>query len=389
MTGKIVEIRCGTTDLFGIGAIKGIAGILELYRKRGTKRVAVVTGKGSYLKSGAWVVVEDALKGLGYEFIHFDGITSNPTVDSIDEAVEVTGRIDPELVIAIGGGSPIDSSKVISLLLKDRTVRARDIYRGKYTPWNALPVIAVNLSHGTGSEVDRYAVATVPEDRKKAGFASDLLYPAHAIDDPQLTLSLPGEEVLYTSLDALNHLIEAATTTKTSPYTVMLAREGTGMIARWLPVALEEGEDLEARYWLMYASILGGIAIDCSVVHITHPLEHTLSAFNPHLQHGLGLAILLPSVIRTIYPAVPDVLDQILHPITSGQKGAVQVSKTVEDWLISLGINKRLRDLGFDEHDIGDLAENVMSSQREGGSLSLSPLKVDREVIERIYRESL
>ncbi len=392
-TGRIVEIRCGSVAYFGIGAIERFSDILNVYGKRGIRRVALITGKNSYKKSGAWDTVRPVLDALQMESAHYEGVIANPTVDRIDEAVEEVGGINPQLVIGIGGGSALDTSKAASILLKNPGHDARALYSGAFTPHEALPIVSINLTHGTGSEVDRYAVATIPEKMDKSGIGFDCIYPQYTIDDPRLTLTLPHNQLLYTSLDALNHVIEASTTTLASAYTVMLAREAVELIVKWLPVAVKDPSDLDARYWLLYSSVLGGIAIDCSVVHITHPLEHTLSAFKPKLEHGLGLCVLLPSVIKAIYPASSEVLAGVLRPIVpelqgDGREGELAAQR-VQEWLYSMGVTQKLPDIGFSEEDIPDLVRNVHDAQRGGGSLSLSPVPVTDELIGNIYRESL
>ncbi len=386
---RVVQIRGGSVTFFGIGAIDKFPEILDIYKGRGLSRAAIITGRNSYRISGAWEKIEDVLSQKKIEYIHYDGIRANPSVDQIDEAVKRVSDFKPQFVIGIGGGSVLDASKIVAALLRNTGKEARDIYVRDFVPQEALPVVAINLTHGTGSEIDRYAVATVPELKDKSGAAAECLYPEYAIDDPTLMLTLPEKQLIYTSLDAVNHLVEAATTTLSSPYTVMLAREGIDIIAKWLPVALKDPSDLEARYWLLYASVLGGIAIDCAVVHITHPLEHTLSAVKPELEHGLGLSILLPSVLKAIYDVQKDVLDLILDPVTRGKRGALEVARQVEQWIFSFGVKEKLQDVGFSNDDIQDLVKYTMEAQAGGGSLSLAPLEVTEELVRQIYEESL
>jgi alcohol dehydrogenase len=390
---EIHEIRCGTLDYFGPGAIEKLPFILKRFRAAGLSRVAVITGRNAYRKSGAWDRILPVLEEENIEFIHYHGIRPNPTTEQIDDAVRAVKPLSPEFVMAIGGGSVLDASKIVALLLLHPSLKARDIFINREAPGSSLPLVAVNLTHGTGSEVDRYAVATVPDVKKKVGAASDAMYPRYAIDDPELMLSLPPDEVLHTSLDAFNHLIEAATTTLSSPYTRMIAREGMKVIHKYLPRAIEAPDDLEPRYYLLYASILGGIAIDCSVVHLTHPLEHVLSAMRPGLSHGLGLCLLLPAVIRTIYPHVPEVLSEILKPVVPCLEGkpdeAEDVADSIREWMDELGIKPGLRHAGFSEDDIPEIMKTFLLAQGYRGSVSLAPLPVDDGIIERIYRESL
>ena len=367
--------------------------IIKTLSDEGVKRVALGTGRGSYKKSGAWDVVKPAFEKLQIEYAHFDGVTGNPTVDQVDEATRVVREIDPQVVIGIGGGSPLDSAKSVAILLKYPDKDARQLYRGEFTPTEAVPLVLVNLTHGTGTEVNRFAVATIPETNHKPVIAYDCIYPIYSIDDPALTLNLPADQISYVTVDALNHITEAATTTITSPYAILLAKETARCIAEYLPVALAKPDNVEARYYLHYASATAGIAFDCALLHITHALEHTISAFKPEVAHGLGLAVILPAVIRVIYPAVPEVLAEVYKPIVPELCGLPEEAKTLarkaEEWLVSVGIKQKLADLGFTREDIPDLVKNVRACPGMDGLLSLAPVPVTDDLIARIYEESL
>jgi alcohol dehydrogenase class IV len=143
----------------------------------------------------------------------------------------------------------------------------------------------------------------------------------------------------------LNHVNEASTTLARNPYTILLAKEAVRLIAHYLPQALSHPNDLNARYYLLYASMLAGLAIDYSYTHLTHVLEHPLSALNPDLPHGLGLAILLPAVVKEIYPAVPEILAEIYEPIVPGLKGvpgeAEKLACGIKDWLEESGDKRK------------------------------------------------
>ncbi len=390
---RITELRCGSLTYFGVGAIERFSGIMDTFKKRGIRRAAIITGKSSYKRSGAWDVISPVLDSLGIEFSHYDGIQANPTVDQINEAVTSVKEIEPEIVIGIGGGSVLDSSKIVAVLLKNPDREARNLFDRSFVPHEALPLVLVNLTHGTGSEVDRYAVSTIPEKKFKKGTGFECMYAAYSIDDPGLTLSLPKEQLVYTSIDALNHVVEASTTTITSPYVTMLSVETVRVIAEYLPVAIQKPENIEARYWLMYASALGGIAIDCALVHLTHALEHSLSAFRPEINHGLGLAVLLPAVVKAIYPAASGILAKVLKPIAPQLQGRPEEAHTAalktEQWIFSMGLREKLTDLGFGREAIPDLVENVRLSQGKEGSIFLAPIAITDELIRRIFEESL
>ncbi len=390
---RIVELRCRSIDYLGKGAINKFKDIMKALSEEGIKRVGIVTGKSSYKKSGAWDVVEPTLKELNIEYEHYDGASSNPTVDQVDEGCKLLSKIDPQLIIGIGGGSPLDTAKSIAIMLKYPDKNARQLYKGEFTPKKAVPLVLINLTHGTGTEVNRFAVATIPEENYKPAIAYDCIYPVYAIDDPELTLNLSLDQIRYVTVDALNHVTEAATTTVTSPFAIMLAKETVKNIAEHLPDALKDPKDIEARYYLHYASATAGMSFDCALLHITHALEHTISAFKPEVAHGLGLAIILPAVLKVIYPAAAETLAEVYKPIVPDLKGdpkeADIIAKKTEEWLFSVGITQKLSDLGFSEEDVPKFVKNVRECPGMDALLSLAPIEVTDEIIAQIYRESL
>lgn len=250
-------------------------------------------------------------------------------------------------VISIGGGSPTDAGKSVAILLEYPDKNADDIYEFKFTPTKAAPVISINLTHGTGSETNRFAVVTNLEKNFKPAIAYDCIYPTYAIDDPQLMTKLSPKQTRYVSIDAVNHVVEAATSTVASPYSISLAKEVIELVAKYLPKAIANPEDLEARYFLCYAAMMGGVSFDNGLLHYTHALEHPLSAVKPDLSHGFGLAILLPSVIKTIYKDKAATLADILAPIVPDLKGeaseAEKAANGVYAWLKSVDVPENLQ----------------------------------------------
>ncbi len=390
---EVFTLKGRGTCYFGVGAIEKMKEIAKELADNGLKKVLVVTGKSSYKTCGAWDVVIESFSQANIKYVHYDKIRPNPTVEELDEAAKLGKEFGAQAVLGIGGGSPIDSAKAIAILLEYEEVPAEKLYTGEFTPAKAKPILAINTTHGTGTEVDRYAVASILSKGYKIGIGFEFTYPLYAINDPQLTTSLSYHQTLYTSIDTLNHVIEAATTIYRNPYTILLAKETARLVAVYLPQALNKPEDLNARYWLLYASMLGGMAIDLSGVHLTHVLEHPMSAIKPDLAHGLGLGILLPAVLREIYPAMAEILADILEPIVPGLEGkpgeAEEVALGVEDWLFTIGLKEKLLDVEFREDDVERLTDLAMSTPFLSSALNFAPLKVDREMIRRIYYNSL
>lgn len=390
---EISEIRSKTTAYLGVGAIAKISYICSKLKKQGVNKVIVLTGKGAYKSTGAWDHVEAALKKNGIEYLLYNKVTPNPTVDEVDEAVKQGIEFGAQATIGIGGGSAIDASKTAAILLAYPDKNARDVYEFKFTPEKAVPIVAINLTHGTGTEVDRFAVVSIPEKEFKPAIAYDCIYPLYAIDDPRLMVGLPKNQTIYVSVDAVNHVVEAATSKVRSPYTVLLAKETISLVAKYLPIAEKDPGNLEARYYLLYASMIAGICFDNGLLHFTHALEHPLSGVKKDITHGLGLGILLPAVIKQIYPAIPQIMVEILSPITSELKGtadeAEKAGNIVEKWLNSVGITEKLSDLGFKEGDVEKLVNLAFNTPSLGSLLGVAPVEATKERVRQIYSDSL
>ncbi|WP_425058327.1 Long-chain primary alcohol dehydrogenase AdhA [Sporomusa carbonis] len=390
---KIAEIRAKTTVYFGVGAIQKIKDIAVNLSAQGIRKAVVITGKSSHIKTGAWEVVKKALDEQGLGYTMYSKVTPNPTVDQVDEAAKQAQAFGADTVIAIGGGSPIDAAKSVAILLAYPEKNARDIYEFKFTPEKAAPIVAINLTHGTGTEADRFAVVSIPEKEYKPAIAYDCIYPLYSIDDPALMTMLPPDQTLYVSIDAVNHVVEAATTIIQNPFAVSLAGETIKLIHKYLPHAVKNPKDLEARYFLLYASMIAGISFDNGLLHFTHALEHPLSGVKPDLTHGLGLGILLPAVVRQIYPAKSEILADILAPLVPGLTGSPDEAEKAYDglrkWLKDLGVKERLTDEGFTEKDLDKLTQLAFETPSLELLLSMAPVPATKETVREIYNNSL
>ena len=390
---EVKEIRTRTTVYFGVGAIEKISDIAKNLKKRGIDKLIVMSGRGAYKITGAWDYVEKALKENNIGYINYDKVTPNPTTHHVDEAAKLAKEFGAKAVIAIGGGSPIDAGKSVAILLEHPNKNCNQLFEGEFAPENAAPIVAINLTHGTGTETNRFAVVTIPEKNFKPAIAYDCIYPLFSIDDPKLMTKLSPEQTRFVSIDAINHVIEAATSKAASPFAVTLARETVKLVSKYLPIAIRDPEDLEARYFLTYAAMMGGVCFDNGLLHYTHALEHPLSALKPELSHGLGLAILLPAVIKNIYDDRPNILADILKPIApilKGKKGEAELAANwVERWLFEVGVTQKLEDEGFTESDIPKLVELTFTTPSLDLLLSMAPNEATIDKVKSIYTDAL
>ncbi len=390
---EVREIRSRTTVYFGVGAIAKIGDICKDLKARGLDKLIVMTGRGAYKKTGAWDHVTKAFADNGITYVHYDKVTPNPNTHHVNEAAKLAADFGAKAMLAIGGGSAIDAGKSVAILMKNPGKTAEELYEFTFTPTEAAPIIAINLTHGTGSEANRFAVVSIEEKNFKPAIAYDCIYPLYSIDDPALMTGLSEDQTRYVSIDAVNHVVEASTTLVASPYAIDLAISVVKLVHEYLPVALKDPSNLEARYFLAYAALIAGISFDNGLLHYTHALEHPLSGVNPNLTHGLGLAMLLPAVLKNIYTARPATLADVLAPIVPGLKGdaaeAQAVAKGVEKWLFSVGSTHKLEDEGFKASDVEKLVDLAFNTPSLGGLLGIAPTKADKEAVRTIYTESL
>ena len=390
---QVVELRLKPNVYFGFGAINKIEDVAKDMKSKGIDKILVVSGRNAYKSSGAWEVIEKALKNNGITYTNYAEVTPNPTADAVDAAAKQGKDFGAKAVMGIGGGSPIDAAKSVAIMLANEGVTARDIYEFKFIPEKAVPIVAINLTHGTGTETNRFAVVTIPETEYKPAIAYDCIYPSYSIDDPALMMNLSPEQTIYVSIDAVNHSIEAATTKVASPYSISTAKECIELVAKYLPIINKDPQNKEARYFLLYASILGGVSFDNGLLHFTHALEHPLSGIKPKLSHGLGLAMILPAVVKYIYPAKAKTLASLFSTIIPDLKGtpdeAEYAAKKIEEWLFSVGITKKLTDEEFSEADVEKLVNLTFETPSLSGLISIAPVEGTKEVVKAIFTESL
>ncbi|MDO4557695.1 MAG: iron-containing alcohol dehydrogenase, partial [Planctomycetia bacterium] len=173
----VQELRMRSLVYFGCGAIAKMNEIAATMSTRGITRVLIVTSGHAYQKSGAWEPVLAALTRSGITYVHYDQVRPNPTTDGIDSATKLGRDNSVQAVIGIGGGSPIDTAKSAAILLEYPGETGESLFEWKFTPQKALPIVAINLTHGTGTEGNRVAVASVAHRNYKPAIAYDCIYP--------------------------------------------------------------------------------------------------------------------------------------------------------------------------------------------------------------------
>lgn len=370
----------GVKLFFGINVIGNAEEFIKAY-----KRILLVTGRRSAKISGALDDVTSILDKHGIEYTVYNDIVPNPIVENVEGIVKAYKEFGAEAIIAIGGGSIIDSAKVARLVISGGGSVVDYLYGRKPYPEKLPFLLAINLTHGTGTEIDKYAVVSIVETKEKIGISAG--YPNVSIDDPRYTRTLPRNQTIYTSIDAFAHSVESATSTRSSPYTWLLAEEAIKHIVKHLPRALEKPDDLEARYWLLYASMIAGISIDHGVTHTGHGLEHVFSGFNPKLPHGAGLAILYKALLQFFYKLDPEVMARILKPLDPELKPRVEdaekAQKAYNKFLEEIGFNESFSTYGFSIEDVKEAVKFYYENEKMKRYHGLAPKLPSREDLEK------
>ena len=277
---------------FGSGKLNQISEFLP-----DAKKALIVTTNGKSVKGNGYLdTLIENLNKKGIEYVVFDEIEPNPLNTTIDKGADVAKEEKCDIIIAIGGGSAMDASKAIALVANNPG-KLWDYVQfgkgGKKTPQNkALPLVAIPTTAGTGSEADMGAVVSNNETKEKTAIFGQDLFPVLSIIDPELMVSVPEKYTAFQGFDAISHSLEGYINGIVNMYSDMYALEAVRNVHDYLPKAVNNGNDLEAREKVAFGSYLSGLVMSVGNTSSLHSLEHALSAYHHDLPHGLGLILL-------------------------------------------------------------------------------------------------
>ncbi len=378
----------------------GAASVLRDVVREFGPRVLICTDR-NMVKAGVCEIVAAHLAAEKAEVKIFDG--GQPEVDrqTIERAAAVAQAFAPDVVVGLGGGSNLDLSKAVAILVKFPGALS-DCYGENKIPGPITPVVAVPTTAGTGSEVSPVAVVADPERAMKIGIASRRLIPTWAVVDPALTVSCPASVTAHSGMDALAHAIEsycAKVRTDCSPHAIfvgknpmsdVLARKAIPLIAKFLPAAVAQPNDRTARDQMALASLLAGMAFSSAGTAAVHALQYPVGEAT-HTPHGLGNAVLLPTVMRSITPARIEEMAFIARSLDanleskSDAEAASRAADLVEQLGAKVGIPKGLRALGLKNEQLPQVAKMASTVRR---LLDNSPVSFEENDLLRLLQEA-
>lgn len=276
-------------------------------------RAVIVTGRTSGRLSGALDEVEEILASKGIAYVTYDKIGNNPTVEECYEAGKKARDFNADFVIGIGGGSPLDAAKAIAVYAVNPDMPPMDIYKGDYKN-KPLPMAAISTTAGTGSEVTQYSVLTVTADETKRSFSTEDTFYKTAFIDGRYTENLPLHVTRNTAVDALSHLVESFTNTRSTEMTEYIALEGMRVWGRKVSALVDGNFTSEDRDDLLWASTLGGIVIAQTGTTIVHSMGYPLT-FYKGIPHGMANGMLLTEYLKNVEKTLPEKVSALLEAI--------------------------------------------------------------------------
>ncbi|GMV91365.1 MAG: alcohol dehydrogenase [Candidatus Hydrogenedentota bacterium] len=342
-----------TRIVFGSGRFDTLA---EYSHSLG-KRPLLVTGKNSARRIGA---LDHALSLLEHASV-FDAVEENPSTSTCERAADMCRQLGCDHIIAIGGGSPMDVAKAVAGLAVNNGACA-DHFGSGGLPSGALPIIAVPTTAGTGSEVTPYSVLVDEASGTKRTITSKSIFPKVAILDPDLTKRLPRGVTIHSGLDVLSQAMEGIVSKKSTPVGDALALDACRRVCTYLPRAARDGEDMEARAAMLYASMLSGCVIAQAGTTLVHGMGYYYT-LECGVAHGLANGLLLAPLFRHNAQHAPDRVASIVEALGGNPKGdlAQEITACLHGLFAELEISPAAANHGVDRERLTAFAREVAS----------------------------
>lgn len=371
--------------LFGAGAID-LAG--QYAKNLGGRKVLLVTDSGVG-RSGWATRVTDSLADMEIPYVVFDAVTENPKASEVMEGSGVYEREGCNMIVAVGGGSPMDCAKGIGIVASNRQniieFEGVDMVHSPIPPLVCIPTTA-----GSSADVSQFCIIADPERRTKMAIVSKAVVPDAALIDPQTLTTMPPHGVACTGMDALTHAIEAYVSTANSPITDLHALEAIRLISAHLVEAVKNPLALEHQGPMMLASLEAGLAFSNAILGAVHAMAHSLGGYLD-LPHGECNAILLPVIVSYNYEACPERFDRVAEAMGLNLRGFDAVKRSamlvqkIAELRDQVGISPTIGHLGVKRSDVTHLADFALRD----ACMATNPRRLERIDVEAIYESTI
>lgn len=381
---KDFNFRIPQNIQFGMGSLNKLP---EILKENNSNHVFLVSDRGLE-KIGVVKKVSDIIKAAGIDCTTYLDVIPNPTIDVVNDAVTLYKDSGATIIIALGGGSPLDVSKAVGVLSKFGG-KIIDYEGLNKVPGPIVPIIAIPTTAGTGSEVTASSVITDEEKNYKFSIVSYETLPKYAILDPELIMTAPASIAAACGVDALIHAIEAYLSKQASPFSDAMAEKAMELIGKNLRDFIKDRTNKAAACGMMSGSNFAGISFAWARLGNVHAMSHPVSAFY-HISHGIANSVLLPTVME--YNAVMDngryekIYNYIAQDKTIGKEFKTEMLiEELKKLNAELGIPKSLAELGVKEESIEAMAKDAMKS----GNVLANPRETTLEDMIELYKKAM
>ncbi|MCB2358723.1 iron-containing alcohol dehydrogenase [Clostridium estertheticum] len=384
------------SEVYSIGmprkVFSGLDSILkieEIIKMCGAKKVVLITDKGVF-NAGILEKPLEVLRSLNVEINIISDVPTEPEKKQVMQIFKEANEFKADLIIAIGGGSVMDTTKLVAVLMKNEGYR-ENILDTSLIIENGVKTVMVPTSSGTGAEVTPNAIVIIPEEELKVGIVTDKFIGDYVILDPQMTKSLPPHITASTGIDAFCHCIECFISKKSNPISDIFALKGINLISKYIRRAYINGNDMEARENMLLAAFYGGLSISSASTVAVHALSYPLGG-KYRIAHGVSNAMLLPYVMEFNANSILDKLIIVANEMDIDVAGLSkeEIGKKVisEIYLLvkDLKIPSDLTKFGITKEDIETLVDAAAKVTR---LLNNNPKEMTRDDMKNIYMKLL
>ena len=346
-----------TRILFGSGRLSALGDLVTAF---GMRCLLITTPNSEPALRPLYDRAKEILLRAGAVVTHFDEVVPNPTVQSIQKAIGIVRRENIDVIVALGGGSSIDTGKAVALFYQKEHIDWESVYQTYTSPFErypaislpTLPLIAVPTTAGTGSELTQAMVISDVTTQEKVCIFHPQAFPHVALIDPELTATMPPRLTAMTGFDAFCHAFESYVRDEASVYTQMLAAKAIQCAVTALPQLLATPSDVALRETMSQAAMFGGISLSNAAATVPHPLSEIIGGIAPRIPHGQALACLYPAFARFQSVKTPRKcaeLARLMQPALAEQSEgecARRLPEVVEAFLVKIGLRRSLTELG-------------------------------------------
>lgn len=356
---------------FGAGELDRLGQIVAKY---GSRCLMVTTPNSEDVLRPLYDRVKVILKQAGITVVHFDEVVPNPTVQSIEKAIGIVKAQGIDAVLAVGGGSSIDTAKSIALFWQPEKVDWNRVYETFTSPFQeyapvstpVLPLITVPTTAGTGSELTQAMIISDLTTEEKVCIFHDHVFPNEAVIDPELTRTMPRRLTAITGFDAFAHAFESYMRKEASVYTQTIGIQAIKQVLYALPRLMDDPGNMELRTGMSEAEMFAGISLSNAAATVPHPLSEIVGGIAPRIPHGQALACLYPGYVRFQMKKTPErcasiarLFDESLASAPDAE-AAKRLPELIEAFLGRIGLNQKLGALGVTKEEQEKMANHFL-----------------------------